>query len=772
MRSNLKIKLKKCMVAVAVCTTVTFSSLSAGNLTECYAYTETMGSIIDGPVQMRVSPVDGTKITSLATGTAVRVIDETTGSDGYVWYQVQISYAGKAYTGYIRSDYVSLSGSDTSEEGTATESSQAGATGVVSNASGNVYVRTGASTAYSQVTTVQRGQNVNVLGQTTTNGVIWYNITFTKDGNDYAGWICGNYLTVSGQIASSDSSSGAETTATDEEYIAALKAAGFPDSYCNSLLALHQKYPAWQFVAVQTGLDWGTVIANESVVGRNLVQKSSNDARKSTESGAYDWATNTWYGYDGASWVSASANYIAYCMDPRNYLNETYIFQFETLEYADYQNTTGVNNILAGSFMSGNYTDTDSTTRSYADTFMEAGRNLSISPYHLAARCKQEQGKKGTSQLISGTYSGYNGYYNYFNIGAYTTSSASATVNGLIYAKNAGWNSIYKSINGGAGIVGNNYVKKGQNTLYFQKFNVVNTNSIYSHQYMTNVQAAMSEGKTMGTAYSDKSQGFIFRIPVYSNMPESAVTFTDSGNPNNWLSSLSVDGCALTPSFQGAVTDYSVIVDENVGSVTVGANAVAAKSSVSGTGTYALNYGNNTINITCMSQSGSARTYTINVVRQQPQSDNTQTPASGEITVADGASIKTSYAVGSYMTGIEPGTDAATLLSNITAAGCEVKVLKADGTENTGVVGTGDKVTVLVNGAVVKQYEIVIYGDINGDGKISVVDLVKMQKHIIGSDPLSGAALEAANTSKDGGVTVKDLVILQKHIVNVSKISQ
>ena len=107
--------------------------------------------------------------------------------------------------------------------------------------------------------------------------------------------------------------------------------------------------------------------------------------------------------------------------------------------------------------------------------------------------------------MISGNYSGYNGYYNYFNIGAYTTSSASATVNGLIYAKNNDWNSIYKSINGGAGIVGNNYVKKGQNTLYFQKFNVVNMNSIYSHQYMTNVQAAI------GVAQMELLEEFIKR---------------------------------------------------------------------------------------------------------------------------------------------------------------------------------------------------------------------------------------------------------------------
>lgn len=135
---------------------------------------------------------------------------------------------------------------------------------------------------------------------------MWYNVTFNKNGVDYAGWICGTYLAVTGQT-SADGSQGDTTTVTDEEYVASLKSAGFPGGYCNSLLALHQKYPDWQFVPVQTGLDWNTVIANESVVGRNLVQSSSNDARKSTETGAYDWATNKWYGYDGAGWVSASS---------------------------------------------------------------------------------------------------------------------------------------------------------------------------------------------------------------------------------------------------------------------------------------------------------------------------------------------------------------------------------------------------------------------------------------------------------------------------------
>lgn len=107
---------------------------------------------------------------------------------------------------------------------------------------------------------------------------------------------------------------------------------------------------------------------------------------KSTETGAYDWATNKWYGYDGAGWVSASSNYIAYCMDPRNYLNDTYIFQFETLEYAPYQNVTGVGNILSGSFMSGNYSDTDGSIAKLCRYFHGSGTELECQS--LSSGCK------------------------------------------------------------------------------------------------------------------------------------------------------------------------------------------------------------------------------------------------------------------------------------------------------------------------------------------------------------------------------------------------
>lgn len=730
-----------------------------------YAYTPVPGIINDGPVRVRTAPVDGETITSLPAGTAVTVTDEVSGSDGYIWYQIQVSYKDMVTAGYTRSDFVTLSAGDAGADSTVTDSSQAGSTGVVDNTDLGVYVRSGAGTSYSYLTKVYRGQVVSILGQTSSGGAVWYNVSLTVGTTPYTGWIHGSYVTVNGSV-SGGGAAGETTPVPDDAYVAELKAAGFPDSYCNSLLALHQKYPSWQFVAVQTGLDWNTVIENESIAGKNLVQSSVNDSRKATTGDAYNWAANTWYGYDGAGWVCAAPGYIAYCMDPRNFLNETYIFQFETLEYVPYQNAAGVSNILANTFMAGNYTDTDGAARSYADTFVGVGSSLAVSPYHLASRCRQEQGNKGTSGLISGSYEGYAGYYNYFNIGAYTTSSASATVNGLIYAKNKGWNTIYKSIEGGSAVVAENYIRKGQNTIYFEKFNVVYANSLYSHQYMTNVMAAMSEGSSMGKAYTDKNQAFVFRIPVYNNMPETAVTFTDSGNPNNWLSALTVEGYNLTPYFSGAVTSYSLVVGENISSINVGATAVASTSTVSGAGNYSLNYGDNTINITCISQSGVSRTYTITVARQQPSVAGTP------ITVADGATITSAYPIGTYMTGIEPGTAAGTVLAGITAQNCTVKILNVDGTENTGIIGTGSRLAVYVGDALVKQYELVVYGDINGDGKISNVDLVLMQKQILGVAAQSGCYLEAANTSRDGGITNKDQVILQKHILNISPIAQ
>ena len=149
----------------------------------------------------------------------------------------------------------------------------------------------------------------------------------------------------------------------------------------------------------------------------------------------------------------------------------------------------------------------------------------------------------------------------------------------------------------------------------------------------------------------------------------------------------------MTPTFSGATTSYSLVVGENVSSITVNANAVAATSTVSGTGTYELSYGTYTINIVCTSQSGSPRTYTINVARQ-----------------GNGSSVDNS---GSSISRGDVNQDGK--ISN-----ADIVFLKRH------ILGlstlSGDALTA---------------ADVNQDGKISNADIVKVKRHILGLEVIS-----------------------------------
>lgn len=729
----------------------------------------------------------------LSNGKDITILEETKGTDGKVWYKAKYNLAAnnEECVSYIRSDFVSVAGDmadgQTQADGTAATDDAAGtqaadsdnaiavyaangsyATGSITG--GNVYVRNAAGTSgTTKVVSLNWGHTVDIIGETRVNGVVWYNVTGTLNGKSFTGWTISTYLKVTYNNSTDNS-----------DYAATLKNAGFPDSYIANLTALHNKYPNWTFEAVNTGLDWNTAVANESINGLNLVSKSADASKKSTASGAYNWSTNTWTEYE-PGWVSASSEYIAYLMDPRNFLDDTNIFQFQSLAYSSNEALSGVQSIIKGTFMEGTkkYSNNGESIN-YANTFLDVAKSSGVSSYHLASRVKQEQGKNGTSPLISGTYSGYSGYYNFFNFNATGSTKTQIYQNGLKYAKNQGWNTRAKSISGGAVKIGANYINKGQNTLYFEKFNVVNTSSLYFHQYMANVTAALTEGQSVAKGYSDKNQAFTFKIPVYNNMPSSAVGFNKAGDTNNYLQSLSISGISLTPAFNGATTSYSVVVPNSISSVTVSAKAVSGNSNVSGAGSYSLAVGSNTIKINCKSQSGDTRTYTITVSRQAAPADNgnnnnNNNENNNSNTNTDVNISSSSYKIGTYITGVSPDTSASTFLKNISvSASGSVKLLTGGGSENTGKVGTGNKVAVYdASGNLKKTYEIVIYGDVNGDGSINALDMIKLNRHILGKGKLSGSYLQAAdaNRKNDGGNAL-DMIIMNRHILGKTKISQ
>lgn len=308
--------------------------------------------------------------------------------------------------------------------------------------------------------------------------------------------------------------------------------ADFPESYKPYLRELHEKYPMWTFVPFETGLDWTTVIDNEFGT-KNLIEDSvSSENLKSRESGHYNFSTGKYIQKD-SGFVVASRLAVEFYMDPRNFLNEEGIFQFEQLSFSDVTTIEDVENVLKGSFMSDKkityYTasgEKKTSSKTYAQVIFEAGQEYDVNPCYLASKIRNEVGADGSAS-VSGTHSVYPGIYNFYNIGA--TDGAGAITRGLQWASSGStylrpWTTPAKSIKGGAAYIAEKYVAKGQFTGYLQKFNVnpKNPSDIYQHQYMTNLTGALSQGYTNYTAYAKTGnlyQAYVFSIPIYNNMP-------------------------------------------------------------------------------------------------------------------------------------------------------------------------------------------------------------------------------------------------------------
>ena len=127
-----------------------------------------------------------------------------------------------------------------------------------------------------------------------------------------------------------------------------------------------------------------------------------------------------------------------------------------------------------------------------------------------------------------------------------------------------------------------------------------------------------------------------------------------------------------------------------------------------------------------------------------------------------------------YISNIAVGTDVSTTKVTLESVGgnATVSILDASGNVKTsGIIATGDKITIN-NEENTETLEVVIKGDTSGDGVINALDLLQVQKNILGTYTLTGAYLEAADTSKDGMVNALDLLQIQKSILGTYEIEQ
>lgn len=449
------------------------------------------------------------------------------------------------------------------------------------------HVRSRADADSAVIADLESGHTVYILGVTITPDAVWYKVQFWLNGVQKEGYVKHVYLAYSDEdwlkwteeylykladdgIVDWSAVGGISTYAASYADVAQ-----FPAGYQNALTQLKSSHPNWTFVPMNTKLDFETAVSGE-MGAKSLIQNTTSNASKG-------WVGSSCPTESG--WYYATRDAVSYYMDSRNFLTETYIFQFEQLTFnSSYHTVDAIQSFLNSTFMKGTLSD-DSKKRTYAQAFYEIGSSRKLSPIHLASRVYQEQGQ-GNSGLISGTYPGYEGYYNYFNVNVNGGSDKEKIEKGLTYAKQMGWNTRYKSLEGGAATIGNNYILKSQDTLYLQKFNV-DSNSpygLYEHQYMQNIQAPASESSTSKKMYTNTgslNSPFVFKIPVYNNMPGLKLNKTKAQiNKGETLTlTASVNGTAINSSdvtWKSSDTSIVTVVSGTVTAIESGTATVTA----------------------------------------------------------------------------------------------------------------------------------------------------------------------------------------------------
>ncbi|MBR5451773.1 MAG: SH3 domain-containing protein [Clostridia bacterium] len=770
--------------------------------------------------------------------------------------------------------------------------------GTVKTIAGALNIRKSATTESSSIGKLYSGDTVTVLGEKTGSKVegstLWYKIELPSG----EGYVHSEYITLNDPEPESPSASD------DPEFEKYLDEQGFPESYRPMLRNLHAKYPNWKFTALNTGLDWNTVVNEEYFLGDSLIEKTSSPSWKSYDQGRYNFSKSEFVTFDGGAYHSASREYLMYCLDPRNFLTETNALMFFVAYGQDGETIDGIQRILnninwaksypvndevvyiykdgtydivvnngkedtssndesskesssekssskesskdassnksssaetssksskakaasslesketstssekstssaetssnktfsnktSSKTTSSKVTSSDATSSeneefkpkkpvkekividSYAKAFYAAHKLTGISAYMMASRIRQEQGTNGNKSGM-GKVEGYEGYYNLWNI---NTSGTDKFVQGAQYAKKQGWNTPLKSIMGGSSWLEKRYFKTGQDTLYMQKYDVVDGgNGYYWHEYMTYLPAPWLEATILKLAFTEETikNEAVFKIPIYKNMPSKAVPCpTTNGTNNNYLQSISIGGIKV-PNFDTYKQSYTDIVISNpTSTIEVKATPYDTGATVKGDGELKLKFGVNNIGIEVTASNGSVRKYTLKVVLNEgpaqggddPDPDKPIEPEYTPPTIET-----TTLQIGSkYITKIEPGTSVKAFIKALAVKNGTVKVQDGDKKTkaNDKTVATGDTVIIYdSNGEKNVSYKIVIYGDVNSDGKVNSIDLLRAQRNIVGAVKLTAVQKEAADSNKDGKLNSVDLLRTQRYIVGITK---
>lgn len=245
-----------------------------------------------------------------------------------------------------------------------------------------------------------------------------------------------------------------------------------------------------------------------------------------------------------------------------------------------------------------------------------------------------------------------------------------------------------------------------------------------------------------------------YKITVTKNVNEEEVTLSGV----NTLKNITID--KINFNFSKDKLVYNLEVENNINKINISYEIDDNKATASGAKEVSLIEGTNKIEIKVTAEDKTVKTYTLNITRK----------GTSISTILNSSGVKYNN---SYMYGIKINTGVSSLINNIKKVNSSATVTITDKNSKakTSTFATGDKVTIK-SGTETKSYEVVLYGDVNGDGKIDKLDYLAVLRHYYGYTKYSGVYKTAADVNRDGKIDKLDYLAVLRDYYGYKKISQ
>ena len=279
---------------------------------------------------------------------------------------------------------------------------------------------------------------------------------------------------------------------------------------------------------------------------------------------------------------------------------------------------------------------------------------------------------------------------------------------------------------------------------------------------MSNILAPTEESLSIYKTYKNNGKlddPFMFEIPVYKDMP-AYVSLPEIASSVNTLNEILVNGKKITTE-EMDITDYLTYVSDTLTTVEISGTKTDANSTVIGLGTITLTGEVTEHKIVVTAENGNVKTYNITIKKAKETTED----------IVSKLSVKIN---GDVMYGISPDTYVSTLEQSVAKVSPSATVTVTSTTNNvvpgSQLLATGQSVKITASSGETKIYRLAVTGDTNGDGIVDIVDLLRIQKHVLNTTKLNGINFIGGDTNNDGAVDIADLLKIQKHILKIIKL--